>query len=168
MDRFDACLAFTLKEEGGFVDNPEDPGGATNAGITLAVLREYLRWDCPVDTLKYIDSVLVRSVYQNLFWGRMDCGSYPPGVDLMVWDFGVTAGQGRSIRVLQTVVGADVDGKPGLHTVAAVKGSPVSGTIYRLADDQRAWYRSLPKFNVFGKGWLARTQRRMETALATI
>jgi len=35
-DRFDACLAFTLREEGGYVDDPADPGGATNMGITLA------------------------------------------------------------------------------------------------------------------------------------
>jgi lysozyme family protein len=40
-DRFDICLAFTLKTEGGYVDNPADPGGATNMGITLATLRQW-------------------------------------------------------------------------------------------------------------------------------
>ena len=40
-DRFDACLAFTLREEGGYVDDPADPGGATNMGITLATYRQW-------------------------------------------------------------------------------------------------------------------------------
>ena len=38
---FSTCLAFTLREEGGFVDNPEDPGGATNMGITLTTYRTW-------------------------------------------------------------------------------------------------------------------------------
>ncbi len=40
-DRFDACLAFTLREEGGYVDDPADPGSATNMGITLATYRQW-------------------------------------------------------------------------------------------------------------------------------
>jgi lysozyme family protein len=40
-DGFDACLAFTLREEGGYVDDPADPGGATNMGITLATYRQW-------------------------------------------------------------------------------------------------------------------------------
>jgi lysozyme family protein len=38
-DRFGSCLAFTLRQEGGHVDDPADPGGATNMGITLATYR---------------------------------------------------------------------------------------------------------------------------------
>jgi lysozyme family protein len=40
-DMFDACLAFTLREEGGYVDDPADIGGATNMGITLASYRQW-------------------------------------------------------------------------------------------------------------------------------
>src|SRR5438045_2687647 len=40
-DTFDACLAFTLREEGGYVDDPADPGGATNMGITLVTYRQW-------------------------------------------------------------------------------------------------------------------------------
>ena len=40
-DNFDTCLAFTLQEEGGYSDNPADPGGATNMGITLATYRQW-------------------------------------------------------------------------------------------------------------------------------
>ena len=40
-DNFDTCLAFTLKAEGGYSDNPADPGGPTNMGITLATYRQW-------------------------------------------------------------------------------------------------------------------------------
>jgi len=40
-DAFDTCLAFTLRAEGGYVDDPADPGGATNMGITLATFRQW-------------------------------------------------------------------------------------------------------------------------------
>jgi hypothetical protein len=39
-DRFESCLAFTLRQEGGYVDDPADPGGATNMGITLVSSAE--------------------------------------------------------------------------------------------------------------------------------
>ena len=169
MTRFDACLPFTLKEEGGFVDNPTDPGGATNYGITLETLRNYMKWDCPVSFLERIDLKLVSSIYQNWYWNRMDCDSYPAGVDLMVFDFGVTAGQNRSIRILQEVVdAAEIDGRPGPHTVAAVRASATRGALFHLADAQGAWYKSLPTFDTFGRGWLARTQRRLEQSLAAM
>jgi Glycosyl hydrolase 108 len=40
-DRFEPCLEFTLREEGGYVDDAADPGGAANMGITLATYREW-------------------------------------------------------------------------------------------------------------------------------
>jgi len=41
MSELDACLEFTLKEEGGYVNDKRDPGGATNMGITLATYRSW-------------------------------------------------------------------------------------------------------------------------------
>ncbi len=42
-DRFDVCLAFTFLQEGGYVDNPADPGRATNMGITLTTYQQWSR-----------------------------------------------------------------------------------------------------------------------------
>ena len=38
---FDICVTFTPREEGGYVDDPSDPGGATNMGVTLATYRQW-------------------------------------------------------------------------------------------------------------------------------
>lgn len=167
--RFNDCLAFTLKQEGGFVDNPADPGGATNFGITLATLRDYTRWaSASVEDLKRLDNPTISSIYLNLYWRPMNCDYYPPGVDLMVFDFGVNAGPGRSVKILQDVAGTDVDGNPGLRTIAAVKVCPVLGAVLHLADAQLAYYKGLPGFAEFGAGWTNRTLCRKQTACAAI
>jgi lysozyme family protein len=79
---FDTCLAFTLREEGGYVDNPADPGGATNMGITLATLCQYT--DDPQLGATQVRDMTVRTaraIYQALYWnplradarGRSEC-----------------------------------------------------------------------------------------------
>jgi lysozyme family protein len=68
-DRFDICLAFTLREEGGYVDDPADPGGATNMGITLATYREWCD-DPHLGDLQVKDMTpkTARAIYRSLYW----------------------------------------------------------------------------------------------------
>src|SRR3954469_14775158 len=69
---FDTCLAFTLREEGGYVDNPADPGGATNMGITLATLRQYTD-DPQLGAIQVRDMIVrtARAIYQALYWNPL-------------------------------------------------------------------------------------------------
>ena len=99
-DQFDACLAFTLVQEGGSVDDPADPGGATNMGITLATLRH---WDHdpalgPVD-VQDMTRQTAAAIYRALYWNALRAGSLPAGVDLSTFDFGVNAGTRRSAEL---------------------------------------------------------------------
>jgi len=166
MSRFTDCLAFTLKAEGGFVNNPHDPGGATNFGITLDTLQTYLKRPCTVEDIQNVSPDTVQAIYQTTYWDRLDCDSLPHGVDLMVFDFGVNAGCSRSAKVLQSVVGTNPDGEIGNMTIHAALASPTIETILQLADSQVAYYKSLSNFPIFGRGWLSRTQLRKEAALA--
>src|SRR6185437_13093294 len=101
---FDTALAFTLAQEGSFVDNPADPGGATNKGITLATFREY-QPGATVDELRAISDADVWRIYRLGYWNRMRCGDLPAGVGLSVFDFGVNAGPVPSARMLQWASG---------------------------------------------------------------
>src|SRR6185437_16377169 len=76
MTPFDTALAFTLAEEGGFSDNPADPGGATNKGITLATFREY-QPGATVDELRAISDADVWRIYRLGYWNHMRCGDLP-------------------------------------------------------------------------------------------
>lgn len=171
-DPFATCLAFTLKEEGGFCDNPSDPGGATCQGITLATLRSWTDDDSlGVAAVRDISPATVQAIYGADYWNKMQCGAMPAGIDLMVFDMGVNAGPARSVRMLQRALGfppADVDGCVGPQTLGAVRKADPAALIVKLADMQAAYYRSLPTFNVFGNGWLARVDRRRRAAIAML
>ena len=88
----------------------------------------------------------------------------PDGVALMVFDFGVNAGQGTSARELQAIVGVAVDGVVGPLTALATKGADPAALIGALHDAHESHYRVLPDYLDFGAGWLARLKRC--TALA--
>jgi lysozyme family protein len=166
---FDACLEFTLGEEGGFSDNPSDPRLATNHGITLARLRRFLR-DPGLgrDDVRHVPCATVRALYLADFWNRTRCDALPPGIDLMVFDHSVNAGPDRAGRALQLACGqkrADIDGAVGPDTMDRVALTDTLTLLDALTAMQRTSYRQMAAFGLFGEGWLARLDRRRTKAL---
>jgi lysozyme family protein len=171
-DRFDECLEFTLQSEGGYVDDPADPGGATNMGITLATLREWSDdRDLGVPQVQDMSLRTARAIYRALYWNPLRADDLPLGVDLSVFDFGVNAGIWRTARLLQRALGFtgdEVDGSIGPETLTAAAKADARGLIDDLAERQAAYYRGLADFPTFGRGWLSRTEARKAAALAMI
>ena len=167
---FDPCLAFTLAQEGGFTDDPKDPGGATNHGITLATLRDYAdNANLGADDLRNVSMTIVQAIYGADFWNRLRCDALPAGVDLMVFDHGVNAGPFRSATVLQAaagLAGADLDGVIGPQSLTAIGKADPATLIADLAARQRAYYQARADFAAYGDGWLARLDRRQAQASA--
>lgn len=171
-DTFDTCLAFTLREEGGYVDDPADPGGATNMGITLATYRQ---WSDnpglgPADVREMTERT-ARAIYRSRYWNPLRADALAPGVDLSVFDMGVNAGIWGSARLLQRALGLtgeQVDGCIGPETLSAAAKFDPRTLVEDLADRQAAYYRSLSDFPTFGAGWLNRTDARRAAALAMI
>jgi lysozyme family protein len=171
-NRFDECLAFTLRAEGGYVDDPADPGGATNMGVTLATLREWS--DDPslgANQVQHMSLRTARAIYRALYWNPLRADDLPVGVDLSVFDFGVNAGIWHSARLLQRALGFtgdEVDGSVGPETLAAATKADARLLVDDLAERQSAYYRGLADFPTFGRGWLTRTEERKTAALAMI
>ncbi len=176
MEDFAQSLAFTLREEGGFVDDPRDRGEATNMGITLATLRDWTGdADLQASDVATLTSDVAASIYGANYWNQLRCDALPRGIDLMVFDFGVNAGCVTSARLLQQALGfagADVDGSIGPYTLAeaAARVARIGGVVAlrALLVRQQARYRALPGFATFGTGWLARAGRRFAAAAAMI
>ena len=166
------CLAFTLREEGGYVDDPSDPGGATNMGITLATYRQWSDDPNLGDVqVKDLAPKTATAIYRSLYWNPLRADALPAGVDLSVFDMGVNAGIWRSARLLQQALGFtgdEVDGSIGPETLAAAGRFDPRSLVNNLADRQAAYYRSLADFPTFGTGWLNRTDARRDAALAMI
>jgi lysozyme family protein len=159
-----------LKAEGGYVDDPADPGGATNMGITLATYR---RWsdDSDLGAVQVKDERIARAIYRSMYWNPLRADALPAGVDLSVFDMGVNAGIWRSARLLQRAlgfIGEEVDGSIGPETLAAAARYDARSLIDDLAERQSAYYRGLADFGTFGRGWLHRTEQRRGAALAMI
>ena len=162
-DRFEICVGFTFRQEGGYVDDPADPGGATNMGITLATYREWSD-DPHLGDLQVKDMTLkiARAIYQSLYGNRLRADALPQGVYLSVFDMGVNAGIWRSAKLLQQALGftgEKVDGSIGPETLAAANRFDAGTLVNNSAERQTAYYKSLVNFPIFGTGWLRRPTR---------
>lgn len=171
LERFKACLPRVLEDEGGYVDHPADPGGATNLGVTLATARAYkldMDHDGDVDKadVKALNPAAVAPVYHRGYWLASSADICPKGLDYIVFDCAVNQGVGRAVRWLQQVAGVTPDGLVGPATAKAVATLDARSAITRFADLRDAHYRSLSTFKTFGKGWLARLSRVKAHALS--
>lgn len=162
-DVFAAALRHILEMEGGFSNDPYDPGGPTNRGVTLETFAKWrgetidaFNRERLIAELKRIPDDAVAAIYRKRYWQAASCGDLPAPLALMHFDAAVNHGVGGAIRLLQAVVGADVVGEIGPETRAAVASAPMRQTLERYAEARRARYRGLPHFWRFGRGWLNR------------
>lgn len=165
---FAACLPVILASEGGFVDDPHDPGGATNLGVTLATLSSWLGHTATIADVEALTPEAVAPIYQARYFNAAHANDCPAGVDLMVFDEAVNQGVGRAITSLQIAAGVPADGRFGPRTLAAVRGAEPEVLINAIAADRDAHYRALPGFGRFGNGWLTRLERTRRAALAMV
>lgn len=170
-ERFDRCLKAVLKHEGGYVDHPRDPGGATNLGITLGTAKAFrldIDGDGDVDKndVRLLTPATAAPVYRAGYWLKCKCDQLPAGVDYMVFDLAVNSGTGRAIRYLQRAAGVAEDGVIGPKTLAAVHAVRPDAIVGKMANIREVFYRSLSTFPTFGRGWLRRLNDVRGTALA--
>jgi lysozyme family protein len=162
------CLEFTLAQEGGWSDDPNDPGGCTNQGITLSTYRLFTgNPDAGPDDLRAMTATTRDTIYVTRYWALVHGDDLLGGIDLMVFDMAVNAGTGRSARLLQQVLGFTgwaLDGDIGPKTCAAIAGANLPMLVTMLGDAQADYYRSLAEFDRYGAGWLARVWRRVTRA----
>lgn len=165
---FGDALALILTYEGGYVDNPRDPGGPTNLGVTQETLCRWRGHPVSPADVKALTRADVAPIYGKRFWATVACDDLPSGVDLIVFDASVNHGPVRAGRFLQAAVGAVVDGQVGPKTVDLVKQHPAAETVKRFKAARGAFYRSLSTFDTFGRGWMRRLDNVAETASAWV
>lgn len=169
MDRnFGRALSCVLEDEGGFVNDPHDPGGATNKGITLATFRRYVAKSATVDDLKHLTTAQAAKVYRKRYWDAVKGDDLPDGVDYTVFDFAVNSGQSRAAKYLQTIVGVPADGVIGSKTLAAVKATDARAVINMLCDRRLTFLQGLKTWPRYKNGWTDRVHGVREVALEMV
>ena len=150
------AFALMLKSEGGYVNNPADPGGMTNLGVTKATWENWVGRESDEAEMRGLTPEKVEPLYKKKYWDAVRGDELPAGLDYLMFDFAVNAGAGRAIKTLQTAIGVTPDGGFGPMTMAAVQAVDSVELIERFSQAKEDFYRSLTTFSTFGKGWLNR------------
>ena len=79
---FPEALAHTLQFEGGWANNPNDPGGATMKGITQRTFNQYLGRQASQEELRHISDAEVAAIYRKLYWDKCLGDALADGLDL--------------------------------------------------------------------------------------
>jgi lysozyme family protein len=152
---FAKCIEIILKNEGGYVNHPSDPGGETNMGIAK---RFYPELD--IKNLTRDDAI---KIYYHDYWLPMNLSLLEnDNLVLHVFDMGVNAGIRMGIKLLQRMVNVPDDGILGKITAKAVNtfdGDVVVEYIKRRKLFYVTLVQKKPELRVFIKGWLARIEK---------
>lgn len=93
---FEKTLKFILQHEGGYVNNPNDKGGATNKGITQTTYNAWLhsKWQNNKD-VRHITDAEVREIYYNNYWLKAGCNKMSEKFAILAFDTAVNMGVSR-------------------------------------------------------------------------
>jgi lysozyme family protein len=158
---FNDALPFVLRWEGGFVNHPADPGGATNRGITQKVYDGFRQGrGLAVRSVRELEDEEMRAIYQGQYWVPPRCDDLMTPLDFVQFDTAVNMGVSRAVKFLQQAVGAEPDGQFGRQTKECVAGCDAGKALVDYCQVREDFYRRLaqrkPEMAVFLTGWLNR------------
>lgn len=161
---FDTAFDRLMGHEGGYVNHPNDPGGETMWGVTIAVARASgysgpMR-DLPRDTAK--------AIYRAQYWDKVQADRMPFPVAFQVFDAAVNHGADRAAKLLQRAAGVTDDGVIGPKTLAAVAAVPAAALLMLFNAEREQFYTDLKTWPSFGKGWSRRVVTNLRYAARDI
>ena len=162
-----AWLGLLRPLEGGFVNDPDDPGGPTNMGVAAATLGDFRKLGRPatVEEVQALTRDEAEGIALSRYWNAMRCDQLPGGIDVLAADFAFNSGPGNAAEVLQRLVPVDkVDGFVGDLTISAVRKVKPGKLLESYHNSRMAFLRGLPHWPKFGDGWSSRCDQVFELA----
>lgn len=150
---FDVAFDRLIGNEGGYVNDPDDPGGETNWGISK---RAY-----PNVNIKNLTRDQAKEIYRQDFWNRISANQLPDGVAFQVLDFAINSGVETAIRYLQRAVGVADDGHWGRVSQAASQRMSESDLIMALNAERLDFMTRLKNWPTAGRGWARRIAQNL-------
>jgi lysozyme family protein len=163
-DTFSEALRFSLGWEGKFVHHPNDPGGATNYGVTQATYNAYRqRIARDVRSVRAISQMEVEDIYYTMYWQTARCHILPRSLAICHFDAAVNHGPTQALRFLQGALDLPITGKLSIPIQARIEHIQLTGTVWLTCRTylrlRRKFYYRLtlrPALKVFRRGWLNR------------
>lgn len=178
MADFDRVIDVVLRHEGGYVNNPNDPGGATKYGVSLRFLADYTQYDVTgdgkitVDDIKAMTVDDAKKIYKDLWWNKFGYSRIADDtIATKVFDYAVNMGAGQAHKLLQRAINRAFgmklvdDGVLGPNTLSVLNNidhddAAEDHLIAEYSNVVWEFYQMLisknPKLAVFAKGWKAR------------
>lgn len=153
---FDTAFEKLIGHEGGYVNDPRDPGGETKYGISK---RAYPGEDIAGMTLDR-----ARIIYRRDYWAPAGCDAVPDGLKFDLFDMAVNSGVKTAIRTLQRAVGTEPDGALGPVTLQAISSMHSARLVARFNGHRLQFMSSLPTWPAFGRGWANRIAKNLMEA----
>lgn len=145
--------------EGGYVNDPRDPGGETKFGISK---RSH-----PEADIANLTRAQAEEIYSRVYWTPVHCEELRPRLRLAVFDSAVQHGARAAIKLLQRAAGVSADGVWGPRTLAAVRAADERALLERFLEARSDFYFRLPPemLRAFGEGW---TNRLIKVAIRSM
>lgn len=153
MDRFDQFIERLLSHEGGYVNDPRDPGGETKWGISK---RSY-----PKVNIRTLSRESAIEIYRKDFWQRSGANALPDAVGFQLLDAAVNSGIGQATRWLQRALGVADDGIIGPATRSALSQSDPNDVVMRFLGERLDFMTRLTTWPTYGKGWARRIAQNL-------
>lgn len=153
---FERAFEQVIGHEGGYVDHPDDPGGATKFGISR---RAYPGEDIASMTLDR-----ARLLYRRDYWYPIRGDALPEAVAIQVFDAAVNHGVRQAVRMMQRALGVEDDGVIGPVTLIAMGRADDHQFVARFNAERLLFYTDLPTWGAFGKGWARRVAVNLRQA----
>lgn len=157
MQTFEDAFAAVLGSEGGFSNNPNDPGQATMYGITEQVARA---WGYQGD-MQALPLATAQAIAKKNYWDVYQCDQFDPRIAFNVFDAAYNGG--HPAQWLQAAAGVTVDGVIGAITIAAVRALDPMTVVARFNASRITYYTSLVgEWPTFGRGWMNRLAHNLQ------
>lgn len=147
---FDQAFTALMGNEGGYSNNPADPGGETMWGITkrVAVANGY------TGDMHLLPQSLAKSIAKTVYWDPYKCDQFSGAIGFQVMDAAYNGGY--PAKWLQQAAGVIADGVIGPLTLTAVNAADPDKIIMRFIAYRITYLTSLSIWPSFGRGWANR------------
>lgn len=148
------------KWEGGYANDPDDTGGCTMIGVTIATFRKYFGKEKTCEDLKNITDEEWLEIFKKGYWNPWKADQIEnQSIAQLCVDMGWGSGVKTAIKKVQSCLGLKADGIVGPKTLAALNAKDTVTTFRRLWSMRYSWFRDIAKKGnnqKFLNGWLRR------------